>query len=183
MFGGRGQTKRIEMTQEGWVPDVGITVRERNEEPTVDEQNRREERWQQAPVVLQARGVSKRFGGITAAEDLDLDLRQGTITALVGPNGAGKTTVFNLLTGFILPDGGSVVLNGEELVGRSPNHIANLGVVRSFQDVRLSMPITCLQNVMMAVQRQPGERIGPLSSEAARCVAARRRPARRRCRA
>ena len=71
--------------------------------------------------------MSKRFGGIVAADDLAIELRKGTITALVGPNGAGKTTVFNLLTGFIQPDGGSVLLNGVELVGLNPDKVARDG--------------------------------------------------------
>jgi branched-chain amino acid transport system permease protein len=116
-----------------------------------------EEAWRSAPVVLEVRGLSKRFGGIVAAADLDMDLHKGTITALVGPNGAGKTTVFNLLTGFIPPDTGSVKLYGKELVGSRPDDIARRGMVRSFQDVRLFMRISCLQNVAMAVQNQPGE--------------------------
>ena len=64
----------------------------------------RDRRWHDAPIVLETYGVGKRFGGIIAADDLAIELRKGTITALVGPNGAGKTTVFNLLTGFIRPD-------------------------------------------------------------------------------
>jgi branched-chain amino acid transport system permease protein len=122
----------------------------------------RHDRWEQAPVVLEARGISKRFGGVVAAEELDIDLRAGTITALVGPNGAGKTTVFNLLTGFVPPDAGSVRLNGEELVGLTADRIARMGLVRSFQDVRLIGRISCLANVMMAVQEQTGERFWQL---------------------
>ena len=131
-----------------------------------DRQVGREDVWQNAPVVLEARGVTKSFGGIVAAEDLDIELRKGTITALVGPNGAGKTTVFNLLTGFIRPDRGSVKLNGVELVGLTPDKVARLGLVRSFQDVRLFNRISCLQNVMLAVQHQPGENLGKLCSAA-----------------
>jgi branched-chain amino acid transport system permease protein len=117
----------------------------------------RHTRWEQAPVVLEARNISKRFGGVIAASELDIDLRAGTITALVGPNGAGKTTVFNLLTGFIPPDSGSVKLNGQELVGLTSDRIARMGLVRSFQDVRLIGRISCAANVMMAVQEQSGE--------------------------
>src|SRR4029078_4696761 len=81
------------------------------------EENRRERAWHDAPVVLQTAGGVKRFGGIVAANDLDIELRRGTITALVGPNGAGKTTVFNLLTGAIPPDSGSTLLHGGALRG------------------------------------------------------------------
>jgi branched-chain amino acid transport system permease protein len=113
--------------------------------------------------VLETTGVGKRFGGIVAAHDLHIQLREGTITALVGPNGAGKTTVFNLLTGFIPPDGGSVKLRGTELVGLTPNQVARHGLVRSFQDVRLFNRLSCLQNVMMAVQHQAGENFATLA--------------------
>ena len=106
--------------------------------------------------------VSKRFGGIVAADELAIELRKGTITALVGPNGAGKTTVFNLLTGAIPPDSGSIMLNGEELIGLDPHRVARKGMVRSFQDVRLFNRLSCLQNVMMAVQEQPGENFATL---------------------
>ncbi|MBI5088462.1 MAG: branched-chain amino acid ABC transporter ATP-binding protein/permease [Actinobacteria bacterium] len=168
--GDRGQTKRVEMVQD-WVPTTTVEVREHagiDAEPaageTVAESERRRERsWRDAPVVLETVGVSKRFGGIIAAHDLHIELRRGTITALVGPNGAGKTTVFNLLTGFIPPDGGSVKLNGRELVGLNPNQVARHGLVRSFQDVRLFNRLSCLQNVMMAVQNQAGENFGTLA--------------------
>ena len=109
------------------------------------------------------RTCRKRFGGIVAANELAIELRQGTITALVGPNGAGKTTVFNLLTGAIPPDSGSILLNGEELIGLDPDRVARKGMVRSFQDVRLFNRLSCLQNVMMAVQGQPGENFGTLA--------------------
>ncbi|MFI0353407.1 ATP-binding cassette domain-containing protein [Actinomadura sp. 9N407] len=113
-------------------------------------------------VVLRAEGLSKSFGGITAAKDIGLELRRGTITALVGPNGAGKTTAFNLLTGTIVPDAGSVLLNGTELVGMRPDRIVRAGLVRTFQDVRLLDRLTCLENVMLAVPGQPGERLDRL---------------------
>ncbi len=137
------------------VSEHGIVVDARSEAQS-------EAMWQASPVVLEVRGLTKRFGGITAAEDLEMDLRRGTITALVGPNGAGKTTVFNLLTGFIRPDHGSVQLNGQELVGKNPDEVARLGMVRSFQDVRLFHRLPCVQNVAMAVQHQPGEGLAKL---------------------
>jgi branched-chain amino acid transport system permease protein len=149
---------RVEMIGEDWVPETKVVIAG-GHEADAREQARRESRWRGAPVVLEAHGVSKSFGGIVAAEDLHIEFRKGTITALVGPNGAGKTTVFNLLTGFIRPDGGSVRLNGKELVGLNPDKVARLGLVRSFQDVRLFQRVSCLQNVMLAVQQQYGENI------------------------
>jgi branched-chain amino acid transport system permease protein len=117
----------------------------------------RESAWEAAPVVLDCHGLTKHFGGIVAADNLHLELRRGTITALVGPNGAGKTTVFNLLTGFIKPDRGSVLLNGVEIVGRQPDAVARMGMVRSWQDVRLFARLSCLDNVALGIQQQPGE--------------------------
>ena len=159
------QRKRIEM--EGWVPKTNLAIREPDvelsEEAERVRESRVERRWHEAPVVLETAGVSKRFGGIIAADDLAIQLRAGTITALVGPNGAGKTTVFNLLTGFIPPDSGTVKLNGQELVGLAPNAVARLGLVRSFQDVRLFNRLSCLQNVAMAVQHQAGENFARLT--------------------
>jgi branched-chain amino acid transport system permease protein len=111
----------------------------------------------QGDVVLKVRGLTKRFGGITAAEDLDMELRRGTITALVGPNGAGKTTVFNLLTGAIRPDSGEVYLGGENIVGLTPDKVANRGMARSFQSVRIFPRLSVLDNVALGVQHQPGE--------------------------
>jgi|HigsolmetaAR202D_1030399.scaffolds.fasta_scaffold06641_3 branched-chain amino acid transport system permease protein len=162
--GRRQSTGRIEMVAD-WVPTTVQRVVEHDpahEEPTLEEEQRREHAWHDAPVVLQTKGVSKRFGGIIAADELDIELRRGTITALVGPNGAGKTTVFNLLTGAVAPDAGSILLHGEELVGLQPHQIARRGMVRSFQDVRLFNRLSCLQNVMLAVQGQPGEHAGKL---------------------
>jgi branched-chain amino acid transport system permease protein len=118
--------------------------------------------YDEVDVVLRAEGLSKRFGGIVAAKNIDLELRRGTITALVGPNGAGKTTAFNLLTGTVAPDTGSVTLNGAELVGMRPDLIVRAGLVRTFQDVRLLSRLTCLENVMLAVPGQPGERLDRL---------------------
>jgi branched-chain amino acid transport system permease protein len=108
-------------------------------------------------IVLKVEGLTKRFGGITAAENLNLELRRGTITALVGPNGAGKTTVFNLLTGAIRPDTGRVTLHGNDISGMRPDQVANAGMVRSFQDVRVFPRLSSLQNVLLAIQGQPGE--------------------------
>ena len=163
---GKPDLGRLEMG-EMWEPKPSVQVHQPGS-IDIDDAERARERvresvWQHAPVVLEARGISKRFGGIVAAEALDFDLRRGTITALVGPNGAGKTTVFNLLTGFIRPDRGSVKLNGVELMGLSPDKVARLGLVRSFQDVRLFNRISCLQNVMLAVQHQPGENLAKLT--------------------
>jgi branched-chain amino acid transport system permease protein len=113
-------------------------------------------------VVLDVRDVSKSFGGIKAVDGLSMQLQGGKITALIGANGAGKTTVFNLLTGQLSLDSGEVFLNGQNITGLRPDQIANLGMVRTFQDVRLFDGMTVLDNVMMGVPGQPGEHLGPL---------------------
>jgi branched-chain amino acid transport system permease protein len=96
--------------------------------------------------------VSKSFGGIQAVAGLSLRLNAGTITGLIGPNGAGKTTVFNLLTGAIKPDSGTVTLLGADVTGRSLDSIARSGMVRSFQDVRIFGRLTAAQNVLMGAR-------------------------------
>jgi branched-chain amino acid transport system permease protein len=114
------------------------------------------------PTALVAQGLGKHFGGIRAAEDLSLTLPRGKVTALVGPNGAGKTTVFNLLTGFLPPETGTVRLGGREVTGLAPWRAVRSGLARSFQDVRLFERMTVLDNVLVAIPDQPGERLGPL---------------------
>jgi branched-chain amino acid transport system permease protein len=114
-----------------------------------------------APVV-EVTGLSKSFGGIQAVDGLDFELAAGQITGLIGPNGAGKTTVFNLLTGSIAPDSGSVVLRGEDITAQPPNRVAQKGMVRSFQDVRVYPRLSALQNVMMGVPHQSGEHAATL---------------------
>jgi branched-chain amino acid transport system permease protein len=196
LFRWKAKTARVEMVkvEEGWRPAVSesITALAEAEDAYLrrgatvvgvgatrwldgdDPEMVRERLWEEAPVVLEVAHLSKRFGGIVAADDLHMTLRQGTITALVGPNGAGKTTVFNLLTGFIKPDSGSVILNGVEVVDRTPDHVARRGMVRTFQDVRLFSRLSCLVNVEMAVQHQPGERLFPLFFQPRRVAAAER---------
>jgi branched-chain amino acid transport system permease protein len=105
-----------------------------------------------SPVILEVRDLSKRFGGIAACRSLNLDLQRGKISALVGPNGAGKTTVFNLLTGALRADTGSVRLHGENVRGLAPDVIARKGMVRSFQNVRLFARMTALENVMLGIR-------------------------------
>ena len=124
--------------------------------------------------VLVAEGLRKHFGGIQAAADLSLVLPGGKVTALVGPNGAGKTTVFNLLTGFLAPDAGRVVLRGRDVTGLAPWRTVGHGLARTFQDVRLFERMTVLDNVVAAIPGQPGERLLPLFLAPWRVAAAER---------
>jgi branched-chain amino acid transport system ATP-binding protein len=111
--------------------------------------------------ALEIKNVSKRFGGVVAAQDVSLSLSAGKITALVGPNGAGKTTIFNLITGNLTPDTGTVHLGGRDVTGSGPRSIARSGVARSFQDLRLFNQMTVFDNVLTVMERrslpwQPG---------------------------
>ncbi len=101
------------------------------------------------PLLLEAKRVTKRFGGLTAVDKVDFDIEKGRIVSLIGPNGAGKTTFFNCITGFYRPEEGSILLDGSEIVGLKPNQIAGLGVARTFQNIRLFGNMTALENVMV----------------------------------
>ena len=110
-------------------------------------------------VTLEGWGLARRFGGIVAVSGLDITLRRGRIIGLIGPNGAGKTTAFNLLTGFLRPDEGAVLLNGAALTGTPPYRVVRRGVARSFQDLKLFARMTALDNVMVALPLQKGDNL------------------------
>ena len=112
-------------------------------------------------ALLTLSGVSKRFGGLAAVQSLDMELHEGIITALVGPNGAGKTTMFNIVTGNLAPDAGTVMLAGRAITGLAPHRVARLGIARSFQDLRLFSHMSVRDNVLAGLERrawlwQPG---------------------------
>ena len=106
-----------------------------------------------ADIVLQARGLRKEFRGFVAVSGVDLDIRRGSIHALIGPNGAGKTTVFNLLTKFLNPTSGRILLDGAEVTAERPAALARLGLVRSFQISAVFPHLTVNENVTIALQR------------------------------
>ncbi len=114
-----------------------------------------------APIMT-VRGVSKSFGGIQAVDGCSFDVPPRMITGLIGPNGAGKTTVFNLITGFLRPDGGSILFKGEELVGRAPHQVEQRGVARTFQHLRLWGKMTVLENVLLGCRTPLGENVATL---------------------
>jgi branched-chain amino acid transport system ATP-binding protein len=108
--------------------------------------------------ILEAKGVTKQFGGLTAVKNVDLIIEQGRIQGLIGPNGAGKTTFFNLLTGIFPPSGGQVLFEGEESLTfhtfgiqrqRRPFEICQMGMARTFQNIRLFQNMTALENVIV----------------------------------
>ena len=110
--------------------------------------------------LLEVDGLNKNFDGVKALADLSCSLRHGEIIGLMGPNGAGKTTLLNVISGFILPDGGNVIFKGKNITGAPPHRIANLGISRTFQNLRLIRQISVLDNVLLSFRKQPGERLG-----------------------
>ncbi|WHZ11113.1 MAG: ABC transporter, ATP-binding protein 1 (cluster 4, leucine/isoleucine/valine/benzoate) [Burkholderiaceae bacterium] len=108
------------------------------------------------PVVLSCAGLVKRFGGITATDHVDLDLRRGARHALIGPNGAGKTTLVNLLTGVLPPTAGRIVLEGQDVTALAPHRRVRRGMVRTFQINQLFDSMTPLQTVTLVISQQKG---------------------------
>jgi branched-chain amino acid transport system ATP-binding protein len=99
-------------------------------------------------MLLEVQGLTKQFGGVAAVRDVGFKVAEGTIFALIGPNGAGKTTVFNLITGMLRPDAGSINFSGRRLDGLKPYQIAAAGITRTFQNLQLFGGMTVLENVM-----------------------------------
>lgn len=102
-----------------------------------------------AEVVLEAVNVQKRFGGVTAVDNVSLDVRDQEITGLIGPNGSGKTTTFSIIGGTLKADSGDVRLNGQSLAKSSPGDVARSGVVRTFQMTRVFPQMTVFENLTM----------------------------------
>jgi ABC-type branched-subunit amino acid transport system ATPase component len=111
-------------------------------------------------VLLEVVDVHKSFGGVAAVAGASFGVVDGSITALIGPNGAGKTTVFNLISGFLRADRGTVVFAGERLERRRSDAIARAGLVRAFQSARVLSRMTVIENVMLAGRNQRGEQFG-----------------------
>ena len=109
--------------------------------------------------VLKIDGLDKRFGGLHAIRNLSITVARGLITAFIGPNGAGKTTLFNLVTGAIASDSGTVVYEGASIAGLRPDQVAQAGIGRTYQDLKLFTNLTCEENVLMAFPAQPGESV------------------------
>jgi len=106
---------------------------------------------------LQAQGLEVSFGGLRALQDCSFTIDKGRITCLVGPNGAGKTTIFNAITGFLTPNAGHVAFRGDSLDGLTPQQIVAKGIARTFQNLRLFVDLTALDNVLIGLPAQTGE--------------------------
>jgi branched-chain amino acid transport system ATP-binding protein len=126
-------------------------------------------------ALLQLRALRKSFGSVSAIDGLDFDVEAGRITSVIGPNGAGKTTLFNLITGRIHADSGSITFGGRQIDGLPPDAIARLGIARSFQITNLFPRLTALENVRLAAQVRasralsawyPAERLDAVSARA-----------------
>lgn len=101
--------------------------------------------------ILTVKNLTKRFDGLVANQDISFDVAKGSITAVIGPNGAGKTTFFNMVTGVYKPTEGSIMLEGQSLVGLKPHTISRKGIARTFQNIRLFGNISVLENVMVGL--------------------------------
>ncbi|WP_410495330.1 ABC transporter ATP-binding protein [Cellulosilyticum sp. ST5] len=100
--------------------------------------------------MLEAKNATMQFGGLIAVNELNIEINEGEIVAIIGPNGAGKTTAFNMITGVYTPTIGSILFNGKCLNKMKPNKIAELGIARTFQNIRLFKNLTVLENVLIA---------------------------------
>ena len=100
-------------------------------------------------IVLNVKGVSKRFGGLQALSDVGITIKRGQVYGLIGPNGAGKTTFFNVLTGLYTPDSGTFELAGKTYQPTAVHEVAKAGIARTFQNIRLFAEMTALENVMV----------------------------------
>ena len=110
-------------------------------------------------IALEARDLSRSFGGVQAVDNMSLSVRSGTVTGLIGPNGAGKSTFFNLVSGVLPSRGGTVILMGEDITGLASHLIARKGMVRTFQLARELGRLTVLENLLLAPQQQLGEQL------------------------
>lgn len=112
--------------------------------------------------ILGIAKLSKRFGGVTAVEDVSLEVPRGGIVSIIGPNGAGKTSLLNMISGFYKPDTGRVLLEGQDITLKKPSDIASLGIARTFQNIALFSGLTVLDNLMLG--RHVRMKAGVLSS-------------------
>jgi branched-chain amino acid transport system ATP-binding protein len=102
-------------------------------------------------LILEAKGVTKRFGGLVAVADIDFDIPTGAIVSLIGPNGAGKTTFFNMITGLYTATEGQILFNGRDITYSKPHEVVRAGVGRTFQNIRLFGNMTALENVLVGL--------------------------------
>lgn len=107
-----------------------------------------------ATEIISAHRVTKTFGGLTAVDNVDLDVQEKWIFSIIGPNGAGKTTLFNCISGFYTPEHGEVCFYGESIRHRGTNEIAALGISRTYQNIRLFSNLTAIENIMVGLHHR-----------------------------
>ncbi len=133
-------------------------------------------------AILEVAGLVRRFGGIVVADAIDFEIRTGEVVGLIGPNGAGKTTLFNLMTGFVAPDSGSISFQGRRIERLPPYRRAQLGIARTWQSPRLFPSLSIIDNLLIADRDYPGgslyQSIFRRAQVAASGAAARRRATR-----
>jgi len=110
-------------------------------------------------ALLEVRGLTKRFLGVTAVDRVDLTVEPGELVSLIGPNGSGKTTLFNCVTGYLGADGGRVLVRGRDLTNAPPHRVARLGVARTFQQVSVFPRLTALENLLVFLQQHQEESV------------------------
>ncbi|MEH7254271.1 ABC transporter ATP-binding protein [Neobacillus niacini] len=101
--------------------------------------------------ILEVRNLTKKFGGLTANQDVSMTIEKNSITAVIGPNGAGKTTFFNMITGIYLPTSGAILLENEKINGLKPHEVSKKGICRTFQNIRLFNEMSVLENVLVGM--------------------------------
>ena len=101
--------------------------------------------------ILEVRNLTKKFGGLTANQDVSMTVEKDSITAVIGPNGAGKTTFFNMITGVYQPTSGAILLENEKINGLAPHEVSKKGISRTFQNIRLFNEMSVLENVLVGM--------------------------------
>jgi branched-chain amino acid transport system ATP-binding protein len=120
-------------------------------------------------LLLDIKKLNKHFDGVVALDDFSCTLNQSELVGVIGPNGAGKITLFNVLTGFIAPDNGYIKMNGANLAGLSPHKRSQLGIARTFQNLRLILRLGVLENVLLFFKSQMGERLSNIFFRQSQC--------------
>lgn len=108
-------------------------------------------------ALFETRGLTKKFLGLVALDNVDISIRRGELVSLIGPNGSGKTTLFNCVTGFLEPDAGNVYYGGQQITGMRPHEISLLGITRTFQLARIFGKLSVLENLLLGLQEHQGE--------------------------
>lgn len=114
--------------------------------------------------IIKTKSLTKRFGGLVAVNNVDLNIEENRLTSIIGPNGAGKTTLYNLLIGLLKPDGGKIYFKGQDITGYPPHRIIKEGIARSFQILNIFNELPLFENIRIAVQAEKGHGLEMLSS-------------------